>query len=448
MAFQFMHIETYSRKSDKAGRSTSFVLDEASREPHASQHVEQPGVPEVVHGLDLAELRGAHDAAAAVATATNANGKTSKIRVDQHTLLTAIASHPLTMDEVRSNPLAADQVADWERRSVEWMRETWGERLVSVIRHTDESYPHLHAYVLPDGPMRARDLHPGVVAKAQVKAKALDGGADQKSANKSGDAAYKEAMRGLQDSYWERVGMPSGLARVGPRVRRLSRAGWKQEKAVAAVTGELVRAAETAQSQIAHARKTVDGVTERLAAATAAEERARDAARRAHDAVEQAREQLSAMRQAADAAEARRLDEERKARRAAAAAKGVVAQAQQRAGEILISAAAEAEAMRRRFGSFGGRVGAVFGGLVNSIRLHSPDAIAEQARVEERKRLFPEIEKVTDERDWMHEQLRRAERRADALQSSVSSLGQQRDDARLALNNLTSPASSSPSLLR
>lgn len=443
MAFQFMHVETYSRKADKAGRSTSFVFDEASREPHASRHVERPGVPEVVHGIDLAELRDIHDAGAAAATSTNANGKVSKIRVDQHTLLTAIASHPATCEQMRADPAVAVQVDDWQRRNIEWMRETWGDRLVSVVRHTDEAHPHLHAYVLPDGPMRARELHPGVAAKTEAKAQALQGGSDAKTANKFGDDAYKAAMRALQDSYWERVGLPCGLARVGPGVRRLSRAGWQQEKHVASVAGQLVRTAEAAQSEVAQARKTVDGAAERLAAAAVAEERARDAARRARKAIEHAREQVFAARQAADAAEARRMAEERKARQASAAAKGVVAQAQHRAGEILISAAAEAEAMRRRVGGFGGRVGAIIGGLVNAMRVHSPDAIAEQARVEERSRLSPELEKVVEERDWIHEQLRRVERRAAALEASVSSLGQQRDDARTALNELR-PSVSAP----
>jgi len=36
MAYQFIHLETYSRKSDKSGRSTSFIFDEAERQKHPS----------------------------------------------------------------------------------------------------------------------------------------------------------------------------------------------------------------------------------------------------------------------------------------------------------------------------------------------------------------------------------------------------------------------------
>ncbi|MBO1360942.1 hypothetical protein J2D73_14220 [Acetobacter sacchari] len=109
---------------------------------------------------------------------------------------------------------------EWQRGTVRWLQRQFGAALRSVIRHDDESYPHLHAYVLPTTPnMRAADLHPG----ARAKRRAMDAGAS----NKAGDIAYKEAMRLWQDSYWQDVGARCGLERIGPARQRLSRAEWR-----------------------------------------------------------------------------------------------------------------------------------------------------------------------------------------------------------------------------
>ena len=244
--FQFVHIESFARKSDAKGRSTSFVFDEASRTPGACEHVTNPAEPITVFGKSVDEVRALHDELATGATATTKAGKTRKVRSDQHTLLTIVASHPAAPGE------QPEAVAAWQDRTVAWLRETWGDRLQSVIRHDDEGHVHVHAYVVPDdGEMRARRLHPGVVAKENAKAAALAEGHDAKAANKIGDDAYKVAMRGLQDSFFEAVGVPSGLARLGPGRRRLDRGAWQAEKAQAAAAGVAIAAAEVARVQAA-----------------------------------------------------------------------------------------------------------------------------------------------------------------------------------------------------
>ena len=249
MAFQFVHIESYSRKSDKHGRSVGFVLDEAARRSDACQHVERPGVPVGVFGESVDGVRALHDARTAEATETTKAGKTRRIRQDQHTILTVIASHPATTDEMRADPSKAADVEAWQARVVDWLRDQWGDDLVSVIRHDDEAHPHLHAYVLPSDPaMRARRLHPGVVAKEEAARVALANGSDPKTTNKIGDNAYRAAMRGFQDTYWNQVGMASGQARLGPGRRRLTRAGWMAEKTAAAAAATALRVVELAQS--------------------------------------------------------------------------------------------------------------------------------------------------------------------------------------------------------
>lgn len=72
--------------------------------------------------------------------------------------------------------------------------------------------------------MRARRLHPGALAKDTV----LQNGAT----NRAGDAAYRAAMRDLQDTYWLEVCAALGIRRFGFSRRRMTRAEWHKEKIV------------------------------------------------------------------------------------------------------------------------------------------------------------------------------------------------------------------------
>jgi hypothetical protein len=154
---------------------------------------------------------------------------------------------------------------------------------------------------------------------------------------------------------------------------------------------------------------------------------------------------MIAAKEAADAAEVRCAEEERRAKEIAAKVRTVVAKARHSAGEIVIAAAAEAEATRRRSSGIGVKFGAMFNGVMNAILLRSPAAVAERVRSEEREKMRPELERISGERDYVAAELRRVEERAQALAASVSGLGQQRDAARHELNLLRQPRSASSS---
>ena len=214
MAFQFVHLESFSRKSDSKGRSTSFIFAEARRDPAASVHVSNPAPPVLVYGSTIEEVETMHDAAAdAARTAVKGGGTPRKLRQDHKTLHTIIASHPYTMDEVRADPVKLREAEEWERRTISWLRSQYGDDLKCVVRHEDESHFHIHAYVVPtdDMEMRALRHHPGVTAKRAVMA-AGTADEDKKALSKRADAAYKAALRSWQDSYHEAVGIPCGLA--------------------------------------------------------------------------------------------------------------------------------------------------------------------------------------------------------------------------------------------
>lgn len=271
LAYQFARIELYSR-SGKAGRTTDYIFDEVSRVPSASVHVPSPKPPEVVYGLGADEVRALHDERAAVAktSRTDKTGKTSlkAIRKDQNTLAGLIFSHPVSMDDYRSSANVRRDVADWEQRSIAWLLGQYGDRLVSVIRHTDESHPHLHAYLLPDDmEMRAGLLHPGYPAKNAVLAAGPLPDEDKKTMGKRADRAYVAGMRAWLDDYHQKVAIPAGLTRLGAGKRRLTRAQWHAEKAQAAA---LKQAMERAAIVEAKGRAYIDR-TKRKAAAIKAE---------------------------------------------------------------------------------------------------------------------------------------------------------------------------------
>lgn len=257
MGYQFAHMELHSRKGGKSG-SVAYVLDEAQRLDGACPHVDDPRPPEVVWGASVDELRERHDAAAETCRVTLENGRQRRIRKDQNTLASIVLSYPAVLAD--ADPA---HVKDWERHAVAWLQAEYGDQLVTVVRHVDEKHPHLHAYALPAGPeMRAASLHPGYQAKAAALAQGED--------NKGGDRAYKAAMRQWQDRYWEQVGLPCGLARIGPGRRRLSRQQWhaEQQAAVSVLTAR--KATSSVKRDAArHIEKTKTRAIEIAAAAQA-----------------------------------------------------------------------------------------------------------------------------------------------------------------------------------
>lgn len=394
MGFQFIHLETYARKTDPKGRSVNYVLDEAERRPDACLHVDVPAPPELVHGLPMEELRAAHDTMAADARVVDATGRSKKVRVDQHTLATIVTSHP------GGTPV---EVERWESLTVAWLKDTYGSRLATVVRHVDEGHPHLHAYLLPDDDgMRARVMHPGVEAKVAAKAAAAADGADSKTANATGDRAYKAAMRTWQDAYWQAVGMPCGLARIGPGRRRLSREAWKAEQAQVERVPQLDAAVLAAQEAVERGR----GVVHLLQGEVAAARAARDVA--------------------LQAAEAAKAEADQVMMAARVSASSIVAKARSQAAGILVIARREAERLKG--------MGAALGGFVQGILGAGPSKVADLVRAEEREKakaresellsvskgLRNDLGRVTHERDEAYALVREVATERDALRCTVN----------------------------
>ncbi|MGH6761201.1 MAG: hypothetical protein ACRECW_06365 [Phyllobacterium sp.] len=323
MSFQFVHLEAFSRKGDGKGRSTGFVFAEARRDPGASVHVANPSLPVVVFGVGVDEVERLHDAAADTAMATPKGGKPRRVQKTQHTLMTVVASHPHTMEEVRSDPEKQREAEDWETRTVAWLRSQYGDKLVSVVRHEDERHFHIHAYIVPDDPaMRASALHPGQCAKASIMAAGPAEGEDLKALNKRGDAAYRAAMRAWQDAYHETVAIACGLTRLGPQRRRLTRAEWQAEQVQANALKATVERAkavkERGESFISKTKEDVAAIREEAAVAKAEADRQLVAARAVTEAAKEAQDKAIAEQRKARSMMSRVREEAARVREATA----------------------------------------------------------------------------------------------------------------------------------
>ena len=280
MGYQFVHLETYARKADAKGRDTAFVFGEASREPESSVHVSAPASPVLVHGIGLDQVRELHDSAVASATVMVKGGKTRKLRSDQKTLHTVVASHPHTMEDVRADPVKRREAEEWEHRTISWLQQKYGDDLKTVVRHEDEAHFHIHAYIVPtsDPELKAAKFHPGAIAKRQIMAAGPIAGEDQRALGKRADAAYKAAMRQWQDSYHAAVAVPCGLTRLGPQRRRLSREEWQREQVQARSLRKVVQQARKIKT---NGEAYMDRTKADAAKITADAARAQDAARKA-----------------------------------------------------------------------------------------------------------------------------------------------------------------------
>lgn len=212
MSYMFSHIECYARVAGAGkagGRDIASVIAEAARQPGACPHVHNPQAPIIRYGCSPEEV--VDRAVRWAETSKDAKGR--KLRRDGLCLVAGVISFP------------ADRPAEWfayRDNCIKYLKKKYGSRLLSVIEHIDEAYPHIHYFCVPLAGERLEVLHPGRAAAAAAKAT----GKKKSEQNK----AYKDAMRAWQDDFWRNVGVRHGLARLGPGKRRLTRAQWKAEQ--------------------------------------------------------------------------------------------------------------------------------------------------------------------------------------------------------------------------
>ncbi|MBN9369297.1 MAG: plasmid recombination protein [Comamonadaceae bacterium] len=265
--FQFIHIETYALKASTKQRpvkppkdgkapinppkvknkySAGQIIDEVLREPDAVPHVANPEKPNFVLGSEE-ELRTLIPRIEAAAASYKNPKDGRKLRSDAHVLLAGVASYP--REAAEDNPSNYEK---WKAKTVEFLREKYGDKLVSVVEHQDESHPHLHFYCVDFENLNAKMLHDGHRAAAQLP-----------QLSKEAGLAFKGAMREYQNNYYQNVGAQVGLTRIGPGRKRATRDEWNAQKAEAKelakayeATSEIVNEATLqAQSIVNEARQ-------------------------------------------------------------------------------------------------------------------------------------------------------------------------------------------------
>lgn len=247
MSFQFMHVESYSRNTPKTGKtgghSVRSIVAEANREQGNTPHVEAPEPPTYVYGKPLEELEGTCEAWAE--GTTDAKGR--KARKDALCLLAGVFSAPEGTTPEQWESIKADALG--------WLRGRYGERLQTVIEHTDEAHPHCHFYVVPYPGERFDAIHDGKRAANELPKDALKGRRNE---------AYKAAMRSFQDEYHEHVGAPNGMTRIGPGRRRMTREAWKLEQIQHEEIGQKLQRADSLVVEAEHAREGAQMEVERI----------------------------------------------------------------------------------------------------------------------------------------------------------------------------------------
>lgn len=210
--YQYIHIEAYSREVSKQKTKGNLnirdIIAEAGREIGNCPHVANPQIPNVLLGeLKQVEI----EVTAWAESMTDAKGR--KLRKDAHCLLAGVISLPRESEE------------DWDsfkEKSIEYLKEKYGDRLKCVVEHLDENHPHIHFYVVARKQERFENIHEG--KKAALTAKS------QNKLKGEQNLAYISAMRNFQDNFNKYVGQFFGLARLGPGKRRLTRSQWHAEQ--------------------------------------------------------------------------------------------------------------------------------------------------------------------------------------------------------------------------
>ncbi|MDF7611322.1 plasmid recombination protein [Escherichia coli] len=138
---------------------------------------------------------------------TDKNGKEKKLRKDACILLAGVVSLDRADEEIWD---------EYKTKSIEYLKNKYGENLKCVVEHTDETNPHFHFYVVGNQKQDLNLLHDGKLAVSKLAKE------DKKKLHQT---AYTEAMIKFQDDFYAKVSNKFGLSRTGeePRERYKSR---------------------------------------------------------------------------------------------------------------------------------------------------------------------------------------------------------------------------------
>jgi hypothetical protein len=187
MAYQFVHIETYSitptkvRGTPNQYNSVAQIFGELMRDEVHSKHVTEPDAPKIISGFGAItpeELRDLHDRLVTNSkeqVQTKGGGTYArKLRPDAKTLYTEIHSHPMTVAEFKSlDPKVRTAIRLWVELAIRDFKARMPKGVeFCAAFHFDESHVHFHinAVNAGDPKVNANKLHVGKTAAAAWRA--------------------------------------------------------------------------------------------------------------------------------------------------------------------------------------------------------------------------------------------------------------------------------------
>ena len=227
-----------ARDTGSGKLSAKQVIAEAIRNEHAAPHVKAPEPPRCIYGEPADKLMTWYDELAVKAgevTTMTAAGVKKRQRVDVPIMMGVVASYPGKADDDDAAYVA------WRDSTLRFMQERYGDQLVSVLEHKDEEHGHVHAIVANDG----KPIKPSHAGFSAMQKAAAEG-----EPKKMQSIAYQEGCRALQDVFFDQVASKVGLARLGPKKRRLTRREWHAEQQANAAIAKAHASAQAAQKRV------------------------------------------------------------------------------------------------------------------------------------------------------------------------------------------------------
>jgi hypothetical protein len=216
MPIQFIRLNCYGAVAShrRKNHENAFdILDEAGREPGAAPHVRKPQPPTLLFGEPPQAVR----LAVSDLTRVARDHRGAPLRRGAAVLYAIVASYPIRWRQFDGSA-GHEEYSSWRTATLSWLVKQFGVALRSVVEHTDETQPHLHAFVIPPllaGHRINHHFHPGRSARAAALAKGDD--------HIVGERAYRDGMRAWQQSFYQEVSSFFDHDRVGPRRKRFRR---------------------------------------------------------------------------------------------------------------------------------------------------------------------------------------------------------------------------------
>ena len=242
--YQFAHLDGYARKASAKGdgRSAQDIINEAERKPEACKHFDDPSTirpPIIRYGVTPSQAL--EKAVEWAEQAKDPKGK--KYRIDGHCIAAGVFSVPEDFPD--------DRWPEYRKAIIKHLKQKYGDRLLSVVEHTDETYRHCHFYLVPLPGESFGVVHQGWSAEQAAYSRGERTGLQTQ--------AYSDATSAWQDEI-HTISAPFGLLRTGPKRARLPNAEYKAKKRAASLIAEQVTAPPVQRPKMAPVTAIVEAV--------------------------------------------------------------------------------------------------------------------------------------------------------------------------------------------